>query len=397
MKPVKYLLILVILVGAALAACQPQPAVTPTPTVTPGGPIDQAAAISTDTETPAPTEEPSPTALPVYGPDEYPPNVDPLTGLEVDDPSVLARPPILIKVSNQSDQVRPQSGLSSADHVWMYQMEGWAQTRFTAVYYSQAPEFVGSVRSVRLIDTDYLLHMYDGLLVLSGGSIGMATIIKYADWNARAFLDNGPHLERIPNIPYEGMTGYHSLFARPDIVWEEAKDRGVYNTEPKLNGMTFSEALPEGGTETAQVTIDYPGKGPAIRWEYDADSGKWKSWQQMQLGEPEDFTPDMDYLTGDQLAWDNVVILYADYYLADFIEDEPNQLLSIGPVLDGEGDAVLLRDGQRFEVRWERAKGESMVHLLDADGNFIAFKPGQTWWNVITYREDQYPPTVTFE
>lgn len=396
MKPVRHLSVLVILAAVGLAACQSEPAPTPTPTATSGGPISQDVA-ATDTDTPTPTDVPTATPLPIYGPDDYPENVNPLTGLEVDDTSVLERPPILVKVSNQSNQVRPQSGLSYADHVWMYQMEGWAQTRFTAVYYSQAPEFIGSVRSVRLIDTDYLLHMYDALLVLSGGSVGMATIIKYADWNARAFLDNGPHLERIPNIPYEGMTGYHSLFARPEIVWEEAKARGVYNTDPALNGMAFSEAVPEDGTETAQVTIDYPGKGPAIRWEYDDATGTWKSWQQMQLGEPEDFTPDTDYLTSKQLAWENVVIVYADYYLADFIEDEPNQLLSIGPVLEGEGSAVLLRDGMRYDVTWQHAEGESMLHLLDADGNSVPFKPGQTWWNVISYREDQYPPEVTFK
>lgn len=397
-KPFRLIFVCVPLIVSLLAACQPEPAPTATPTPEPEE-TREATDAPTDTALPEPTLEPTPTALPVYGPDDYPANINPLTGLEVDDPSVLARPPILVKVSNQSDQVRPQSGLSFADHVWMYQMEGWAQTRFTAVYYAQTPEFVGSVRSVRLIDTDHLIHMYDGLLVLSGGSIGMATIVKYADWNPRAYLDNGPHLERIPNIPYEGMTGYHSLFARPNIIWEEARERDAFNDHPTLSGMLFSAEVPDGGTETAGLTIDYPGKGPAIRWEYDADAEAWKSWQEMQLGgeeEPE-FTPDLDYLTGDQLAFENVVILYAEYYLADFIEDEPNQLLSVGPLLNAEGDAVLLRDGQRYDVRWEHEEGGSMIRMYGADGEPIAFKPGQTWWNVITFRDDQYPPEVTFE
>ena len=387
---------ILLIASVVLAACQ----AAPTPTLEPTQPPDPTPIPPTATPliqieaSPMPEEGLTATPYPVYGPTDYPPTVNPLTGLEVSDPEVLNRRPLLIKVSNESETVRPQSGLSFADHVWMYQMEGWGQTRFTAVYYSQAPEFVGSVRSVRLIDTDHLIHMYDGLLVISGGSVGMGTIIRYAEWNNRVFMDNGPWLERIPDIPHEGMYGYHSLFARPDQVWAEAERRGV-NQRPHLEGLVFSYAVPEGGLPTDEAIINYPGKGARQRWVYDAASGRWLSFTTMENAAQPQETPDRDYITGEQLAFDNVVFLFAEFYLADFIEDMPNQLLSIGPILSGEGKAWLMRDGQRFAITW-RSDGKKMLRFYDAEGNPIAFKPGTTWFNVASVREDQYPPEVSF-
>jgi hypothetical protein len=396
MKRIYWKSILLIVVLTALAACQaapnPAPVLTQPPQPSPA-PVTPTPLIETEAA-PTTTPEPTATPIPVYGPEEYPAGINPLTGLQVSDPAVLERRPLVIKVSNESETVRPQSGLSFADHVWMYQMEGWGQTRFTAIYYSQAPEFVGSVRSVRLIDTDHLIHMYDGLLVISGGSVGMGTIIRYADWNPRVFMDNGPWLERIPNIPYEGMTGYHSLFARPQNVWTEADRRGV-NQRPSINGLVFSAAVPEGGIPTSEAMINYPGKGALQRWQYDPATGRWLSLMTMEnAAEPKEIA-DLDYITGQQLAFDNVVFLFAEFYLADFIEDMPNQLLSIGPILSGEGDAWLMRDGQRYAVRWQ-SDGTQMLRFYDSAGNPIAFKPGTTWFNVASVREDQYPPEVSF-
>ncbi len=389
-----FLIALIVLAG--LAACQPQPTVTLAETPTqPAGPSP---ASPTPTplirETPAPTPGPTSTQLPDVGPDHFPPNVNPLTGLAVDDPAVLARRPLLVKVSNESEQVRPQSGLSFADHVWMYQMEGWGQTRFTAVYYSRAPEAVGSVRSVRLIDSDHLIPMYDGLIAMSGCSVGMCTVILNAPWQNRVFRDDGRgYLERRCNIPHEGMCGYHSLFALPARIWEEAERRGV-DAVPDLDGLRFSMTAPPGGTLTTEVVIDYPGKGPEQTWRYDPASGQWLSWTEMYTQtEP---TPDVDYLTGQQLAFDNVVIVYAEFYLADFIEDDANRLLSIGPILTGQGEAVLLRDGQRFEATWRRDDPEQMIQFFDQSGQLVPLKPGTVWFNVASVRPDQYPPTIAF-
>ena len=83
--------------------------------------------------------------------EEFPADVNPLTGLQVTDPAVLNRRPQVIKISNAPVLVRPQAGIGAADIVFEHYAEG-GLTRFSAIFYSQAPNRVGSIRSARLIE-----------------------------------------------------------------------------------------------------------------------------------------------------------------------------------------------------------------------------------------------------
>ncbi len=55
---------------------------------------------------------------------------------------------------------RPQFGLSQADVVYEYLMEGYGITRFSAIYYGQPSSQIGPVRSARLINY-YMGALYD--------------------------------------------------------------------------------------------------------------------------------------------------------------------------------------------------------------------------------------------
>jgi hypothetical protein len=384
-----------------LVGCKPEPTAVPTPTATPNFAPTEVLATVDQPAAQAAAPQMTPTPLGPFGPTGFPADVNPLTGLVLNDPSVLDRRPLLVKVSNESPTVRPQSGLSFADHVWEYQMEGFAQTRYTAVFYSQTPEMVGSVRSARLIDVEHLVYMYGGILALSGASSNLADppgstprvreLLLAAPYRERVVSEqlghSDPWLVRIPDIPREGVARYHSLFAMPEAIWQRADDMG-FNQRPVLDGMLFDTAVPAGGTATTEMNIDYPGSGPKHTWRYDAGSGKWLSWT--------DDAPDSDYLTGEQLAFDNVVIIYATHYEADFLEQEGElgELYSVGINLLGDGQAVLMRDGQRYDVTWRREEANSLMQFFDQSGNVIAFKPGTTWFNTASIY--YWPPEVTF-
>lgn len=103
-------------------------------------------------------------------PGALPPNVKPFTGLVVSDLASLHRRPLTIKISHFPRYVRPQAGLQAADLVFEHYAEG-GTARFTAIFYVNAPERVGPVRSARLIDT-VIPEMVDGALVTSGSSSG---------------------------------------------------------------------------------------------------------------------------------------------------------------------------------------------------------------------------------
>lgn len=390
------------LLAFGMAACRARPGPGPTPTLismpagestSQPGPSGVETATPGPTATAIPTPGPSPTTPPAVGPVEYPPDVNPLTGLAVDDPAVLDRAPVIVKISNESDEVRPQSGLSFADHVWMYQAEGWRQTRYAAVYYSRTPEYAGSVRSARPID-EPLLKMYDGLLVISGASKEMWAILLNAPWSERVFReDNTGHLVRVPDVPREGTDYYHTLFAVPEVVWEHADERGV-NAPPDLAGLRFDASPQEGGTPTAEVNVDYPDYGPLQTWRYDRAAGRWRSWTEIQL-DPlvRESTPDVDYLTGEQLAFDNVIVLWVEHFWAEGFFETP----TVDVNLEGEGDAVVLRDGLRYEVTWRRADEEAMIGFYDANGEPFALKPGTTWFHTARLPTADYSPEVAFE
>src|SRR5262245_38861938 len=53
-----------------------------------------------------------------------PTSLNPLTGLPPSDPALLDRRPLAIKVANYPRYIRPQSGLTLADNVFEYYIEG---------------------------------------------------------------------------------------------------------------------------------------------------------------------------------------------------------------------------------------------------------------------------------
>ncbi len=363
------------------SACQPlMPVVSPTaePSAT-LAPTPRPTATPTPLPTLTATPSPSPTATllpPVQvGPDSYPENTNPLTGLPADDSTALDRRPLLIKISNSPPIVRPQSGISFADLIFEYYVEGgW--TRFAALFYSQGADHIGSVRSARLIDLQ-LAPAYDALLVFSGGSRGVIDTIRESDlypWNVISpqFGYGEPYFVRFyrDDLPLE-----HTLFTDTAQLWQWAADRNVRHP-PTFGtpGMAFRVGPPDGGIPARTVRIDYA--RTTAEWRFDPVSGAYLRWT--------DGIPHTDALTGQQLAFDNVVVISAYHDEVDlFPEKYHGAEKSIAIEVTGEGPAMLLRDGQAFDGRWVRVGEKDMFSFVGPDGEPLLFRPGQTFFQVI--------------
>ncbi len=307
------------------------------------------------------------------GPDSYPAGVNPLTGLMVADPAVLNRRPLAIKVSNYIG-ARPQAGLSFADLVFEHYAEG-GETRLTAVIYSQTPERVGSVRSGRLLDLE-IVPMFDAILTASGFSDGVRARIDSTSWAARNLSGpyvGAPALVRVPlqNVAYE-----HTLFAVPIEIWRLADQQGI-NQPPVLTpGLAFSNAPPAGGTPASHVQIGYGLSWTNVDWQYDPLT---RQYLRTLAGEPH-----TDALTGQQLAFDNVLLVGAWHIETDIPEDSfGGGHLSVEIQIWGDGPATLFRDGQRYEGHWTRSNPENMLQFTDSTGGVLYLKPGQTWFEMV--------------
>jgi hypothetical protein len=336
----------------------------------------------TDTTTEIPTvtiEIPLTTIAGAIGPNNFPTNVNPLTGLTVDNPVVLERRPMVVKISNAPPLVRPQAGVGEADLVYEHYAEG-GLTRFSAIFYSRAPQRVGSIRSARLIDYE-LVPMYQGLLAFSGASAGVEAYIYGSEFAERAYkgiLYGQPYYWRDESIEVP-----HNLFTNVAALWQLAAEEGL-NQRPALHGMAFYPDPPPGSSGAASV-IDLRYRATRVRWEYDLDIGRYRRFSDGQ--------PHFDANLNEQVTAANVVVLFADHQFTDIVESQFRDSVSysIEIKLWFEGDAILFRDGQRYEGRWVRPTREDMIGLRTDDGDLLYLKPGNTWFQVVRLPEQQDP------
>ncbi|HEY3475802.1 MAG TPA: SdrD B-like domain-containing protein, partial [Anaerolineales bacterium] len=110
-------------------------------------PSNTGPATSTIPVLPSATSTPQPRLTPVaYGPeaDDFPSNVNPLTGREVLDPSLLQFPAVLVSISNMPVTARPQAGPGFAP--WVYELFiGEGTTRFLNVFYGDLPRAIPNI------------------------------------------------------------------------------------------------------------------------------------------------------------------------------------------------------------------------------------------------------------
>ncbi len=366
------------LLVTACAAKETPPPSTPTPELS-------VVVFATATSTPALAETATPTSPPPaatvgFGaptaaasvsaavdslPANRPADVNPLTGFQVKDPSLLRRRPLLVRVGNDPG-ARPQVGLSEADVVYEELTEGWI-TRFTAIYLSQDPAMIAPIRSARLVNVQ-LTPQYQGALASSGGSDPVRWELSQTDLvNLDEFFTPLPYFYR-ETENWQTRLAFDATVAR-----EYLADEGL-ESDVGLRGFVFSEKLDSAlkAAEAKEVVIPYPWQTSEAKWQYDPAGGKYLRFT---TGEPM-----MDF-AGQQIAAANVIIYFAEHQDTDIVEDS-NGATSIRIMVNGKGPAWLLRDGRLVKGTWETNGRETPSFTLDG-GQPMALKPGNTWIELV--------------
>lgn len=371
-----------------LAACG-RVALTPAPipgfsTPTPFQPIS----ISTGSPTAAATktaEEPESTPTTDANPaPEFPPDVNPLTGLQVSDPTVLNRRPVAVKISNYPRSIRPQWGLSLADIVYEYYHNN-DLTRFHAIFYGNDAPLAGPIRSGRIFD-GYLTSMYESILTFASADSRVMERLnsEHPQWQLVPLLSGSPCPPR-PVCRYEPETRNY-LLAGTEAVRDYSMAIGGNSNRPNLRGMMFDAETPLGGEAVNEVYLYYSYSSYAY-WQYDPQSGRYLRFQDRQedfLAGGERYMPLIDRLTGQQVAADNVVVIYVPHF--HLVYQEGTETTAEIEVVDmdfsGHAPAYLFRDGQVYELEWVREEG-SVLYLVDYNGERFPLKPGTTWFQVM--------------
>ena len=381
-----------VLFGVVAAACGSTPTLTVVPTLTPRPTFTSTPNAPTPTATPSATSSPTPTSTPVppTATATPNPNINPLTGLAVANPALLQRRPIQVCVNN-SPVARPQYGLAQADIVYEYVMDGWAVTRFTAMYLGQEADRIGPVRSARLINL-HLGSMYDGALVASGASIDVRWLLRNKGKSPYLDID----LDDGANTAYSTSIGtyYETRLQTSTAALRRWLQKTGQEKPVAVSPLAFSVQVPASPSSSGKsLHVPYPSSSIAD-WAYDAKSLRYL---RSAGGEAH-----MDGTTGKQLDADNVVVIYAAHSKTSIVEDSLGDT-SIQIGLAGEGRCLLLREGQAWACTWKWdaplsaatiATGDTIIVpgptdaplvLTGADGKALALKPGRTWFEVVPF------------
>ncbi|MGH3673715.1 MAG: DUF3048 domain-containing protein [Pseudonocardiaceae bacterium] len=290
---------------------------------------------------PAPEPVPAPSAAPA------PPPVSPFTGLPTD----LNAPVLCTKIDN-AGVARPQSGVESADLVYVELVEG-GLTRLLAVYQSQVPRVLGPVRSARTSDVELLANFGRPALAFSGAAPAVNALV------ARAPLLNASDQSRPDGYRRDRRRPMpHNLYGNANLLRQGG-------SPPRDIGFRFGP-MPPGGHPLAETTVRFPAATIGVQWVPAASR-----WVFSMDGAP--FTS----ASGPRPSAATVVlqrVVVRDTGIRDAAGSASPFALTVG-----SGDAVVLRDGQAFAGRWSRPAPEATTAFTLPDGSPLTFAPGPVW------------------
>lgn len=339
---------------------EPAPSVTPYITHTPlptFTPVQAAppTAEPTATATPAPTPTPTP---------RRPDDVNPYTGLRVDDPTKLQRRPLLIKIENHK-HARPQFGLTKADLVYEYRIE-YGFTRFAALFITETPEKVGPARSARPMDVE-LVPQHDAALCFSGAAVPTKKLMNEAG------------IVRMGNDKYSEPY-YYRVNRGPDIAWEHTLYTNVAELRKLLaslgeerpapqQGFIFDQTPPQ-GQPVIKIEVNFSSSAVAS-YTYNPETKRYK-----RQFNGEDF---LDAETGAPIENRNIIVQFVKGEESIFVNDALGGTYLYVYEMIGEGRALVFRDGVMVEGKWQRRETNQETLFLDGDGNEVKLAPGATW------------------
>ena len=227
---------------------------------------------------------------------------------------------------------------------------------------------VGPVRSGRLVYADIAEFFPDSCLI-------------YAFASAEVLV----HLPKCYFVQHDIQGGGYML----DIgeLVKLAKESKKPDQKIDYTSNVYSSAPPQGGMDASRLHV-YIAWLNQSEWRYDPVYESW--WRYVDNADEATagvVHPEIDRLTGRQLHFENVIVLYAKHDVVS-----PTNL-DIHLEQDWVGDALLFRDGKMYKIRWstvatdeelQTGRRHPIQFLNQDDKTPFPLKPGHTWITVVT-------------
>lgn len=299
--------------------------------------------------------------------------------------------PLAVMIEN-SDEARPQSGLSRADIIYEALAEGWI-TRLMGVFYCNTPlENItfAPVRSARTYFVDWVSE-YDALYNHVGGAgrcvddtvddraKALCQIDRYGIKDLDQFGIGFPDCYRNPDRLDHPVATEHTMVCFSDNLYKIADKRGW--TNPDENGIpwdknfkqwTFKDdvnASDQGNVQNIKIVYAEGYDKYDVEWNYDQLSNAYK---RINGG-----VAQLDLETKEQITAKNVVVQLTK--LTGPVDEHGHFLYAT----IGSGKSIIFQDGKTIVGTWSKKSRIGRTVFLDSSGKEVKFTRGLIWIELI--------------
>ena len=282
-----------------------------------------------------------------------PPETWPLTGLDADEgQSVSLTHPVLVTKIDNTSSSSPQVGLSHADMVVEELVEG-GLTRLAVFFYSDIPQQVGPVRSMRASDIG-IVSPVGASVVTSGAAARTIARIRGAGITFYSEGAKGIFRSQARSAPY-------NVFADLTTVAKTAKTQA----EKPADYLPWGDEadLPK-GKRARTIAASFSG-GHTTEWAYGASG----------------YTNTNSYAgADDQFPADTVLVLRVQVGDAGSLDPAGNPVPET--TFEGQGAAMLFHGGRMVRGTWSKSGLEGRLTLSTKQGP-LTVPAGHTWIELV--------------
>jgi hypothetical protein len=230
------------------------------------------------------------------------------------------------------------------------------------------PAKVGPVRSGRLVYADIAAFFPESCLI-------------YAFASAEVLVE----LPKCAFVYHDIQGGGYMLDINEMIQYTE--DNRKTDQQIDYTSNVYSDEPPADGADASRLHV-YIAWLNQSAWVYDPLYQSW--WRYVDDADPQtagDIHREVDRLTNRQLHFENVIVLFTQHDVVS-----PTNL-DIHLEQDWVGDALLFRDGKKYEIRWSTTASKQEIQtgrrkpiqfLYPDNKTPFPLKPGHTWIIVVT-------------
>ncbi len=317
------------------------------------------------TVTPEDSENLTPATQMLVGATEL--DINPLTGEELESSEAAGTRPIAIMVNN-SEVSLPQRGLASADAILEMGTEGGI-TRLMA-FYSQVEDIpqVGSVRSARDQHLQFAMPL-NAIVVHIGTSVYASNLLNTYSYKTIDGRYQGTTSFWFDELRATSRAQEHCWYTDAALIQTGISQLGIETQGKGYPIVNFTSKpddvyTPKDG-ESLNVEFKFSDFN-TTSFTYNSETSMYNKFVYGAAHSDEE---------GDQLAFDNVILLFSHVGLKDDNYCSDYDLIS--------GTGYYIYGGAHEKITWEKGAPDSPLIISDANGRELDINTGKTYIGVV--------------